>query len=164
MNDARELLAIVDSAARSVLGDEAAWSEESARAIAPALPWPVPVTGQGYPQLLRMFFVQAVDDVLDCIRIAHGAAAVPACDPDDPHFQVILRVAKRAIDAADWELRGRFGGTGRMPIKRALLKLARERDAELAVRSGSPRGKAFEDVGLSKAAAYRALRRARKKA
>jgi hypothetical protein len=162
-SEARELLAIYDAAAQSVLGDPAVWAEESARADAPALPWPLPATGHGYPHLLRVFAVATVENVLDRIRIAHGATAAPASDPDNPHFQVILRVVKRAGDKADQALCARFGGTGRLSVKRELLKLGRERDAESAVRSGDPRSQAFEKAGISRAAAYRALSRARKR-
>jgi hypothetical protein len=162
-SEARELLAVYDAAAQSILGDPAVWAEESARTGALPLPWPLPAVGRGYPQLLRIFAVAAVQNVLDCIRIAHGAGAVPASDPADPHFQLILRVVKRAGDAADRALCERFGGTGRLSVKRELLKLVRERDAEAAVRSGAPRSQAFEQTGMSRAAAYRALRRSRTK-
>jgi len=160
-SEARELLAVYDAAARSILGDPAVWVEESTRTGAPVLPWPLAASGRGYPQLLRILAIASVENVLDCIRLAHGASAVPASNPADPDFQLILRVVKRAVDAADQALRKRFGGTGRLSVKRELVKLARERDAEAAIRSGAPRTQAFEKAGLSKAAAYRALRRSR---
>ena len=158
---ARELLAVFDAAAQPILGDLAVWAEEARRDGAAPLPWPQPLRGEGYPQLLRILFATTVDSALQAIEQQHGLQWVPREDPAEDDFQWVLRVAKRATDAGDLALSRRFGGAGLLSIKRELLKMARERQAEAALRSGQRRAAAFGDVGLSKPGAYRALRRLR---
>ena len=159
--DAAELLALIEAAARSVLHDPAVWAEEAARTDAQPLPWPIRAGRSGYAQLLRILATVAVDQVLGAMRAAEGPERTPTADSRLAEFQVVLRVVKRYVDAADTALCSRFGGTGRMSIKRELVNIARELSAEAAIRSGTPRAEAFKSAGISRAGAYRALHRKR---
>jgi hypothetical protein len=159
---ARELLAVFDAAAQPILGDLAVWAEEAGRDGPAPLPWPLQQRGTGEPQLLRWLAAATVLNVLDSIEEAHGPQWVPPEDPADESFQMVLRVAYRATDAGQAALRARYGGADRLSIKREILKLARELQAEAALRPDVPRGAGFKAAGLSKSAAYRALHRRRK--
>lgn len=158
--EAGDLLRVYDDAARPILGDLSVWADEARRDGAAPLPWPLRVDGKGYQQLFRILAVSMIENALDALREAHGPAAVPN-DPSSHFFQVILRVARRATDAGEQALLQRFGGSGRMSVKRDLLNWAKKRDADAAIRSGLPRDEAFRQAGLSRAGAYRALHRKR---
>ncbi len=157
---ARELLAVFDAAAQPVLGNPAVWVEESRRDNAEPLPWPLQSRGEGEAQLLRIFAAATVENVLQAIEYAHGPQWVPTVDPSDPDFQYVLRVARRAVDAAAIALRARFGGTGRLSIKRELVNLMRERVATEAYKMGRMDTAAAAAGGLSRTAAYDARTRA----
>ncbi|MBK7459109.1 MAG: hypothetical protein IPJ42_12065 [Betaproteobacteria bacterium] len=159
---ARELLAVFDAAARPILGDLAVWVEEAGRDGPAPLPWPLQPVGTSEAQLLGCFAAATVANALQAIEQAHGPQWVPPEDPADEGFQWVLRVACRATDAGQAALRARFGGAGRLSIKREILKLAHELQALAAVRPDMKRGAGFKAAGLSKSAAYRALHRRRK--
>lgn len=158
---ARELLAVFDAAAQPILGNAAVWVEESRRDNAEPLPWPLQSRGEGEAQLLRIFAAATVESVLQAIEDAHGPQWVPPEDPSDPDFQYVLRVARRAVDAAAVALRARFGGAGRLSIKRELMNLLRERDASDAFKTGRLNMANAAACGMSRTAAYDALNRAR---
>ena len=155
----REFLAVFHATVQPIWGSRSVWDQEAARLDATPLPWPLRMHGEGFAQLMRALAAASVDTVRDAIARTRGPQAVPPEDPTDPAFQMILRVVKRACDAAEVALCARFGGSGPLPLKRELLKLARANDADRAIRSGMPRAQAFKAAGISKAAAYRALRR-----
>jgi hypothetical protein len=159
---ARELLAVFDGAAQPILGDAAVWIEEAWRDGAAPLPWPLQQRGEGEAQLMRWLAAATVLNVLRAIAEADGPEWVPPEDPADESFQMVLRVAYRATDAGQAALRERFGGAGRLSIKREILNLSRELQAEATLKSGARRIEGFKAAGLSKTAAYRALHRRRK--
>lgn len=158
--EAGEVVREFDAAARAVLGDPSVWAEEAERPSLAPLPWPLRRGGQGYGQLLRYLCELLVEDVLATMREA--GREPPPEDVGHPEFQWVLRVVKRAADAGDAALVAKFGGTGRLSIKRDLDNFVKRLRAEEAVRSGLPRGEAFSRLGLSRAGAYRALGRPRK--
>lgn len=163
---AEEVRNIIDSTVQRILGDPVVWVEEASREGAPPLPWPCSMRGKGFAQLMGMVFDTAVENVLQAIEDDRGAQWAPPRDTADEDFQRVLQLAKRATDSAEIELRKRFGGTGRVPLKRELLKLVREHEAEVANRTAKQGGaarKEFAAAGLSKSAAYRALIRARER-
>ncbi|MBX3633942.1 MAG: hypothetical protein KF683_00860 [Rubrivivax sp.] len=162
--EAGELLSIVDTACRRVLGDRAIWDQEAAREDPAPLPWPPQQRGKGFPQLMRIFAMAAVDTVLQSIADANGPGRVPPADPASPDFQLVLRVVSRAVSAAEAELVQRFGGTGRMSLKRGLAKWAAECEVDRIRRAGGGAVEGFKAAGLSKSAAYRADKRARERA
>jgi hypothetical protein len=159
---ARELLAVFDAAAQPILGDPAVWAEEATREAPAYLPWPLQPRGKGEAQLMRWLAAATVANVLAAIEEAHGPQWVPPEDQADESFQMVLRVAYRATNAGQAALRARFGGAGRLSIKREIINLSRELRAEAAIRSGQPRLEAFMTAGLSKTGAYVALHRRRR--
>ena len=154
------VLAVADAAMLAVLGDFAAWAAEAAHEAAEPLPWPLPDKGEGYPQLLRILAVTAAEGALQAIEQQHGYI-VPA-DAGDAEFQMVLRVVKRAVDAAEAAVRNQFGGirgghrlTDKLEFHNWLKKL----EVEAAVKSGQPPKQALKGLSISRAAAYRAMRR-----
>lgn len=153
-------MAVAELAIRETLRDRSAWLAECDRLDAEPLPWPLLSTGDGYPQLLRELARIAVQNALQAFRETQGIE-IPA-DPTDPGFQVVLRMAKRATDAADAELRSKFGGkrgAHALAGKRAFWNWLKARSVEAAVQSGKPRAEALKDLTISRAAAYRAMKR-----
>jgi len=161
--DAEEILELLEHCIQREAGDWGAWEEESARQDAERIAWPQQSTGKGYPQLLRCLFGITVGHIREAMGEALGPECVPEEDPRSGDFQLVLRIAKRVVVATDAELVARFGGTGRMSIKRDLINLFRERAAAEAVASGHRRAAAFRASGISQAALYRAIARARQR-
>lgn len=159
-NEFTSALAAADRAMQRVLGDRQTWVDEAAASGAAPLPWPLQARGEGYPQLLRILAATAVDTVLQAMREADGIEV--EVDPHDPQFQIVLRMVRRAVDAADAELREQFGGkrgTHRVSGKREFHNWLKQREVDAAVRSGLPRAEALASLGFSRAAAYRAMKR-----
>ncbi len=85
-----------------------------------------------------------------------------ALDPAEPDVQVLLRVVSRAITAADAALVKAFGGKRgghRLTGKRDFANWVKAREVEGAVRAGVPRAQALALLPMSRAAAYRAMKR-----
>lgn len=158
--DAGELFEVFYDAAIPVLSDENLWMAETQRVGATPLPWPfvdAPGGNNAWPQLVQRLAASLVDVALHAIHTAHGEA-IPE-DPEAADFQVILRVAARASSAGADALVARFGGAGRISIKRDVENYLKWIHAEEAIRSGLPRKEAFERAGISRQSAYRALKR-----
>jgi len=151
-------LAVADSTLQGVLGDHAAWAEEAAREGAPALPWPLQARGEGYPQLLRILAMESVQSVLQAIHEADGHQVQQ--DVASAEFQIILRVVNRAVQAADKAIRREFR-PGRLTGKRAFSNWLKAREVDAAVRAGGSRQDALSALPISRAAAYRAMKRKR---
>jgi len=151
-------LAVAERASRGVLCDHAAWAEEAANAAAEPLPWPLQMRGEGYPQLLRLMAAEAVQSTLEAIHEAEGETV--DADPANADFQLILRVVHRAVLAADTAMRSTFK-PGRLTGKRDFLNWVKERQVQTAVESGRPRAEALGKLSISRAAAYRVMKRKR---
>jgi len=154
-------------ASRTVWNDPAAWIEERDSADARLLVWTRPVEGTGYEQLLAALFNAEVDFILVILE-AREHPALPDFPPDinDPKFQVVLRVmhraylrGKAAVDAFE-DMPGADRVTGMKEFKADYRALA----VDLIQRSGLRKemgDEAFEALGISRAAAYRAMGRRR---
>lgn len=151
-------LAVADRALQRVLGDPVAWEVQLANKAAEPLPWPLQARGEGYPQLLRILAVEAVQSTLQAIHEA-GGQTIDA-DPASVDFQLILRVVDRAVKAADIAIRSQFN-PGRLTGKRDFLNWVKEREVQTAVQSGGSRVDALGKLPISRAAAYRAMKRKR---
>ncbi len=151
-------LAVADRALQAVLGDHAIWATEAENVAAAPLPWPLQQRGEGYPQLLRILAVEAVQSVLQAIHDAERQTV--DADPASPDFQVILRVVHRAVQAADIAICSEFK-PGRLTGKRAFANWVKAREVQAAVQSGEPRADALGKLPMSRAAAYRAMKRRR---
>jgi hypothetical protein len=165
-------MAIAGRAMRQVLGDRTVWAQEAARTDAAPLPWPPADRVAGYPGLLRVLAITAVEDVLGAIVEAAAGPqpvddprfrrrlqeVVDALDPDDPDAQIVLRVVRRALAAADRELVRRLSGN-RLDGKRDYHNWLKRQEVDAAIRSGMPRAEALRLLPLSRAAAYRAMKR-----
>ena len=161
-NDLTEVLAVFEAAALEVLGDIDIWAEEARRERWAPLPWPVALQEEGYPRLLQAFVLGIVENVLGDMR-ATGWIPPDPSTPESWEFQVLLRVVKRAVDAGDLAMRKHSGGMGRLSGKRELENYFKREAVDAAIRSGLPRAQAFRDLGMSKASAYRAMKRNRPK-
>lgn len=166
--DAGELFKLMDDAAKAVLSDRNVWLEEAQRTGAEAVPWPLKhdqgATGEaGYAELLRHCMENAVQLIVELTAKVTKEAPIQQ-DHSQLEFQTVLRIAMRATEAADKAARTRFGGTGRLSIKRAHDKWMTERAVEAAIESGEKRDTAFERAGKSRSAAYRAMQRLHGKA
>ena len=159
---ARDLLAVVDAAALPILADPAVWIEEASREDTRAIAWPLQGPETSEAQLLRYFATETVRIVLQTIEEAHGLQWVPQEDPADKDFQLVLRVVRRAIDQTSIAMRARFGGAGRMSIKRELMNIMKERTAAEAFKAGKLDVQAAAEGGMSRSATYRALHRPRR--
>lgn len=169
-------MAVADRAMQRVLGDRAVWAEESARANAVPLSWPPRIEAEGRAQLLQAFAEGAVESVLAAMWQAETGEPEPTdprwrsrlsevaqqLDPADPDVQVVLRVARRAVLAADADLCRDFGGirgSHRLAGKRDWVNWVKAQAVDSAVRSGLARGEALAALGMSRASAYRAMHR-----
>lgn len=162
--DAGELFLLMDDAAKAVLSDLVVWNEEAARSDAAPLPWPLEDVedakdARGYDQFLRNLMANSVDEILTMFARTGGGLQPPPPDPSRAEFQVVLRIAKRMTEAADQAAKARFSGTGRISIKRVFDKWMAERAVDAAIQDGGNRDAAFRSAGLSRSAAYRAMRR-----
>lgn len=159
-----ELAALIDTAnaaIQPILGDKAIWAQEAAAGATTVLPWPLAsVENGGYPELLRWFAIEAVQNVLDAMArqqgLPDGSIRAPA-DTSEPGFQVVLRVCKRAVDAADAAVLKEFAGAGRVDGMRALKGWLIRKNIEHLQRTepGISVADAAARVGVSTAAAYR---------
>jgi hypothetical protein len=159
-NEFTAALLLAERAMQAVLGDRQAWIDEAANTAAAPLPWPLQARGEGYPQLLRILAVTAVDSTLAAMREADSIVIV--ADPANADFQLVLRMVRRAVDAADAAMKTAFGGkrgTHRLSGKREFHNWLKARDVEAAVRAGGKRADALAGLTMSRAAAYRAMKR-----
>lgn len=170
-------MAVADRAMQQVLGDRAVWSEEQRRTGAASLSWPPRIEAEGREGLLKVLAITAVEQVLLAMVEADSGERQPdddprfrayfhrivqALDPADADVQVMLRVVRRALVAADTALIRDFGGQrGRRILtgKRAFANWVKCREVEAAIRSGIPRAEALRLLPISRAAAYRAMKR-----
>ena len=155
-----ELLASALSTMGEVLSDRAVWEEESRRAAA-RLPWPIARPHDGYAQLGRLLVNFAVERALETMRNSDGITLHE--DVNDPRFQLVLRVCKRAVDAADRKIVSDYGGASRIDGKRDFLNWVKSVLMEEAARSGLKGKAAAKAAGLSVASSYRAQHRKSKK-
>lgn len=156
-----ELMALADRSIHAVLVDCAVWAEEASRQGAAPLPWPLEQGREGYPALLRMLATAAVENVLDSMSRANGLpeTAPVSADGHDPAFQVILRVCKRAVDAADAAVLKNYGDAGRITDSREFWNWLKRWRIEQVARSGLKGKRAAEAAGLGVASSYRAQHR-----
>ena len=170
------VLAAAQRAMAEVLGNERVWQEERARVAVAPLPWPVSDSGKGYPQLLRGLVFWSVEsmvlaqgealgllapqpEVLSPTLQAELRQAVLSLDPGDPVVQLFLRVAKRAVDAADQVLRRDFAGQGRIDGKAAFKKWADSISVDAAVAAGHSGVETARAMGRSPETLYKRLRK-----
>ena len=171
-------MAVADRALQGVLGDPAVWAEEAARADAVPLSWPPQIEAEGRAQLLQAMAMAAAESVMASMWMAGTGEPEPTdprwraqlseltaqLDPRDAAVQQVLRVVRRAVLAADAALVQGFGGTRgarRLTGKREWMNWAKAEAVDQAVRARLKRGKALEALGMSRAAAYRAMHRDR---
>lgn len=160
VGDFEAMLQTFEAAAFPVFTDRAVWMQEAQRDAVP-LPWPLRRDYSGYEGMLRLYARELVNLALVSAGAVLGWSEVPT-DPMRREFQVVLRVVKRAVDAGDAAVLDRFGGAGRLGDKREWQNKVKAQLVDAAVRSGLPRAKALEileRLGLSRAAAYRAMTR-----
>jgi hypothetical protein len=168
-NDLAEMAQIADDALRTIGNDCDVWAEELARGGTAVLPWPLAVPKDGYQQWLRLFAIAGVSNVLAAMGQARGmsaraadnfaAAALAGDEWEAPECQLVLRVVKRAVDAADRAIRGRFANTGTLGGKRNVLNWLKRHQVARLVAQGLSVVDAAAVVGIGKSAAYRALGR-----
>lgn len=151
-------LAVADRALRGVLGDPGAWGDEAANGAAEPLPWPLQGHGEGYPQLLRLLAAEAVESTLQAIHETEGE--VVDADPSSARFQLVLRVVNRAVLAADTAIRSALL-PGRLTGKRDFLNWVKWCEVQTAVEAGGPRAETLRKLPMSRASAYRAMKRKR---
>jgi hypothetical protein len=157
-----EAMKLADTAMQRVLGDAAVWIEEAQRPDPAPLPWPLKPASDTYARLLQEMIRQCVVNVMAAMAQAHQHAL--AVDPQDPEFQWVLRVVKRAVDEADQALLYVYStptSRYRLSGKRDFINWIKGQEVEAAVRSGLPRAEALAKLGFSRAAAYRAMKRKR---
>lgn len=158
-----EFTAVLEVAARAmrrVFEDREVWRIEACRENPPRLPWPLASTGKGAPQLLRWLASWGVENATHAWQTAHGLD-LPA-DPESQAFQLVLRVVHRAVVAADADMRASFGsprGEHRIAGKREFFNWLKASQVEHAVKSGAPRADALRKLPISRASAYRAMKR-----
>lgn len=170
------VLACAQRAIAATLADPLAWDEEGARQDAPPLPWPLMGAGKGYPQLLRNLVQQTVEGLV--LSLLEASAAVPRqavplspvtgrtvrlavrdLDPADPLVQLLLRMARRAVDAADAAMVREFGGRGRLDGKAEYKQWADRTAVEAALAAGHSVVEAARAMGRSPETLYKRLRK-----
>lgn len=142
-----------EAALQTVLVDRAVWAEEAARAEADPIPWPPSPNREGLHGVMRWLFAATVD------TIGEARLSVPSCDVYD--FQQVLRVAKRAVEAAAPHLDGivgrkRYGW-------REFLNWLKARRLGQAIASGLTVEEGARKVGLPRSAAFRIAGQKQKK-
>lgn len=165
--DMAAMMQIADDATRAVLTDPKVWDEERRRDDAAYLPWPIAEPKDGYQQWLRLLAIACVQNVISAMLESEGLQAgdMPAkvrdAMPALPEFQPVLWVCKRAVDAADRAIRRRFGGdkAGYLTGKRDFLNWLKKAQIERLLGPDVSVAQAAAMIGLSTAAAYRALNR-----
>lgn len=159
--------------AAEVLGDRAVWAEEAARTGAAPLPWPLQRPGQGYAQLLRNMAENIAAAAVEAARavacadrfrddpVSWQAVRLTAreLDPSDAAIQCLLRVVKRAVDAADHVMVAEFGGQGRLEGKAAFKQWANKVAVDGALAAGFSVTDAAAAMGCSPETLYKLLRR-----
>lgn len=174
-------MAVADRELQATLGDEAVWAEEAARADAAPLVWPPRFGGaEGRAGLLASLAVAAAENVLVSMYEARSGAPEPEdprwrarlrcvvdhLDPAADDVQIMFRVIARAVARADAALVRQFGGakgSRRLTGKREWTNWLKAEEVDRAVRCGLSRGEALQALGISRAGAYRAMNRAKKK-
>jgi hypothetical protein len=153
------------AASKAVWNDGAVWIEERDRAPAgPLLAWPLPMNeGTHHQQLLAVLFNSEVEMVLALLELrAHPARPAIPQDYRDPKMQVVLRVMHRALNAGEAVMVEQFGD-GELVSGRREFRNEVTRDlVDFLIRSGLRAKKGdevFPAVGLSRTAAYRAMKR-----
>jgi hypothetical protein len=148
--DVGEVLELIDRASRDVIGDASVWREEADREGALPLPWPL-AKSKGYPQFL-VFLAELYFDFI----IATFEERPPPLRMKEP--QVVLRVVQRAVSRAEELLVDRFGGGGRLSLKRAWTSWLKELAVAAADRlpTRAERAAFLRDRGITKSAASRA--------
>jgi hypothetical protein len=92
----------------AVVIDDRIWAEEAARDDAEPLPWPLSIERtHDAAELLRWLAGHAFSLAADWLATRYGAHIA---DGDVDGFQLVLRVIKRAVEAAEPVLRKEFGG------------------------------------------------------
>ena len=161
--DFARMMQIIDGEVRLVMGDPQAWLGKALRSAPAPLPWPLaPGAVEGYRGLLAIVFDVCVEMAVDAIDVAEGEHVVQ--DPTDPDFQMILRVAERAVQHCDKVLRIEFKDLiGPVYGKREFLNKIKAALVERAHTAGGKVPGKIAMTGISRASYYRSLARARKK-
>lgn len=160
-----ELAALIDTANGAmdpVLANRSVWIEEAARQDAQVLTWPpVMEPADGLTEFLCKCACDAVDNVLNARARAQGLPDGSVHVPDDTeneNFQLVLRVCKRAVEAADAAIRKDFAKAGRIDGKRAVEGYMIRKHIEYLQRTERLSvTDAAKKIGISPAAAYRWL-------
>lgn len=156
------LIDTANDAMGPILADRNIWIEEAARQDMPILSWPPVIEpADGLSEFLSWCAREAVDNVLNAMArskgLPDGAVHIPA-DTENPNFQHVLRVCKRAVEAADAAIRRDFAGAGRIDGKRAIEGyLIRQNIDHLQRTERLSVTDAAKRIGISTAAAYRWL-------
>lgn len=155
-----DAIAVYHRASLPVLDDPQVWAEEAQRTGARLLAWPRPCEGTQHARLRAILFNADVDVVLVLLH-DKGDPLAPALPPDvhDPKMQVLLRVVQRSAEAGWAALQAAFGGM-ELTRRRDYINGTIEALADVAWRSGLPRGEAFAAVGINRRQGYRATDRA----
>jgi len=143
-----------EAALHAVLADRAVWAQEHARLLdAEPLPWPL------------ILAAYAGDEAEHLQWLAKGAVALVLSAPgmenqredaSDPHFQTVLRVVKRAVDAAAPHLVGVIGR--QRHGFREFMTWLKTHQLKRAIAGGMPVEQAADAVGISRSSAYKLLR------
>lgn len=136
--DYGEMLNLADREIRRVVTDKRVWTEEAARRAAALLPWPLIEPEDGYEWWLRALTVATVENLVEARAQKRGCARLMPQGDEllSPSFQQLLRVAKRAVDAADSKISRRFAGTGKLSGKRDFMNWLKEYRVGELVTSG----------------------------
>lgn len=147
-----------DGAIRGLIADPHVWTEEMARDDAAPLPWPIDV-GQGHAGVLRWLTIAAVDFACEFAEIADGAVSR---HQSDPFFQVVLRIAHRAVQAADVAMRPHLREIKGQPTGwREFMQWLKRHRVDGLMAQGLSVEQAASRLGIGKSQAYEALRRRR---
>jgi hypothetical protein len=158
--DFERMMRLLDEEGRVVMGDPQVWLEEATRVDPAPLPWPLAgAKVHGYEKgVLAIAFHTFVEATVEAIAIAEGETVVK--DPADPDFQMILRVAERAVQRGDKAVRSEFEDLiGPVYGKREFLNKVKAALVEQALRAGGKVPTKIAKAGVSKSAYYRALHR-----
>jgi hypothetical protein len=156
-----ELFNLADDAIRRFISDPDRWTEERQRFNPAPLPWPLAVPSDNYAKLMQMLVVATVENlVLARAEFLGLSGHMPeGNETRSPDFQLILRIAKRAVDGAESDIRRRFGAgklTGKRKLANWLKAYQLGRLQEIA--PGISITEASMLLGVGKSGAYRALK------
>jgi hypothetical protein len=156
-----ELFNLADDAIRRFISDQDRWTEERQRLNPAPLPWPLAVPSDNYAKLMQLLAVATVENLMFArAEFLDLSGHMPEGDETrSPDFQLILRIAKRAVDGADAEIRRRFG-SGKLTGKRKFVNWLKAYQLG-RLQEGAP-GISITDasmlLGIGKSGAYRALK------